>query len=361
MLSEIDVRHFRLFSQLKIDDLARVNLIVGLNNSGKSTLLEAIFLLMSQNNPSALLELLSLRGETVYLNDRNQKPSGRGFQSSHVFWGHQLTPNNRIDISGVNLDRKQLRIYLEPRQVSLFESHPFESGVADLDTATANLVIDYGEHQRYTLPVDGDGILLERYIRTPRTGRSGQDTPVNLVTTEYLDYEQIARLWDQITLTDKEMKVVEALQILEPKVQRISFTSQRTSNSGILVKIQDETVPVPLGSLGDGMRRILALIASLVNSENGILLVDEIDAGLHYSILEDVWRLIFDTAERLNLQVFATTHSGDCVKAFSKVSQHYEEKAGRLLRMEQHGNKQKAVDYQADELAIALLEEIEVR
>jgi len=54
MLSEITVRKFRLFSHLKINNLARVNLIVGLNNSGKSSLLEAIFLLASKNNPSAL-------------------------------------------------------------------------------------------------------------------------------------------------------------------------------------------------------------------------------------------------------------------------------------------------------------------
>jgi len=267
----------------------------------------------------------------------------------------------QIEISGVNLNRQQLRIYLDSKQPSLFESHAFDADMADLEASVANLVIDYGEQQRYSLPVDDEGIFQERYARVARTGRGGQDTPVNLVTTDYLDYEQIARLWDQITLTDKENKVVEALKILEPKVQRISFTSQRTSNSGILVKIEGEAIPVPLGSMGDGMRRVLAIIASLVNSENGVLLVDEIDTGLHYSTMEDIWRVVFDTAERLNLQVFATTHSGDCVKAFSKVSQIYEEKSGRLLRMEQHGDNQKAIDYQTNELAIALLEEIEVR
>jgi predicted ATP-dependent endonuclease of OLD family len=76
--------------------------------------------------------------------------------------------------------------------------------------------------------------------------------------------------------------------------------------------------PIPLGSMGDGMRRILTLAMCAVNVENGFLLIDEIDTGLYYEVQADMWRLILETAQRLDVQVFATTHSWDCVSAFQE-------------------------------------------
>jgi hypothetical protein len=70
--------------------------------------------------------------------------------------------------------------------------------------------------------------------------------------------------WDGITLTPKEESVVAALQILEPNVERISFTSSQSYNSGILLKIRGQHTPIPLGSMGDGMRRILTLAMAAV-------------------------------------------------------------------------------------------------
>lgn len=87
--------------------------------------------------------------------------------------------------------------------------------------------------------------------------------------------------------------------------------------------------PEPLGNLGEGMNRMLALAIGLVRSADGILLVDEIENGLHYSVQPDLWRMIFETAQELNVQVFATTHSYDCVQAFERVAQ---EEAKALVR-----------------------------
>ena len=71
--------------------------------------------------------------------------------------------------------------------------------------------------------------------------------------------------------------------------------------------------------MGDGIWRLLALALSLVRARRGVLMIDEIDTGLHYSALEDMWRLVGLTAKRLDIQVFATTHSSDCWKALAAV------------------------------------------
>ena len=71
--------------------------------------------------------------------------------------------------------------------------------------------------------------------------------------------------------------------------------------------------------MGDGINRILTIILSMVNVENGYFFIDEFENGLHYSVQKDLWKMIFYLAEKLNIQVFATTHSSDCINAFQEV------------------------------------------
>jgi predicted ATP-dependent endonuclease of OLD family len=99
----------------------------------------------------------------------------------------------------------------------------------------------------------------------------------------------------------------------------------------------------------------------LVNARNGLLLVDEIENGLHYSAQLDVWRLINRLASRLNVQVFATTHSWDCIESFQKAAQEDTQNEGILIRLESKKGKIVATLFDEKELGIATREQIEVR
>ncbi len=79
-----------------------------------------------------------------------------------------------------------------------------------------------------------------------------------------------------------------------------------------MVKCTGVKSRIPIGSLGDGIWRMLGLILVLVRSQDGVVLIDEIDTGLHFTVLSNMWKLVYETAKRLNVQVFATTHSNDC-------------------------------------------------
>jgi hypothetical protein len=251
-------------------------------------------------------------------------------------------------------DRSQRR---EPDQPSMF--------VDDEDATEGRIewmVFERNGHdgEGVRLRITEDGLLIDRPVTGRRVlhprGRS------RFMTTNYMGFDELAALWDKITLTPKEEKVIESLRILEPAVERISFTSSQTSNSGILLKLRQEEGPVPLGSMGDGMRRILAVSASLVSVDNGTLLVDEIDTGLYHRVIADMWRLVIETADKQDAQVFATTHSWDCVKAFrSALVDSSNPQAGCLVRMERSGDRVKAVRYSVDDLDIAVEEGIEVR
>jgi AAA15 family ATPase/GTPase len=110
-------------------------------------------------------------------------------------------------------------------------------------------------------------------------------------------------------------------------VNRPSF--QRSAK----VKMADAPRPVPLNSLGDGMLRVLQLALKLFSAKGGFLLIDEFENGLHFSVQEKIWALLFDMAEKLDIQVFATTHSWDCIESFTKVAVSRQDIDGVLFRM----------------------------
>ena len=163
-------------------------------------------------------------------------------------------------------------------------------------------------------------------------------------------------------LTDLEQEVVDALKIIDPGIAAISMIGTDRNGDTRRAMVRSEKIgrPVPLRSFGDGMNRLLDIVLSLVNAENGILLIDEFENGLHYSVQPDVWRMIFALSQKLNIQVFATTHSKDTVHAFQKAAGESPEDA-ILLRLTRRGEDIFTSVAGKDELEIATRHDIEVR
>ena len=109
------------------------------------------------------------------------------------------------------------------------------------------------------------------------------------------------------------------------------------------------------------MNRMFGLALALVNAKDGLLLIDEIDTGLHYSVLPDMWKLVFEVARQLNVQVFATTHSWDCIQAFSQAQQEQTEADSLLLRLNNDNGEAYAEIYDKRQISIATRQTIEVR
>jgi AAA15 family ATPase/GTPase len=114
--------------------------------------------------------------------------------------------------------------------------------------------------------------------------------------------------------------------------------------------------------MGEGMKQMLNLVMAAVTVENGILLVDEIESGLYYDVQADMWRLLMEVAQELNIQIFATTHSWDCVRGFAAaLSDTKESEVGKLFRLDWRGELIRAIDYPAEQLKKAVDYGIEVR
>src|SRR5262249_16235635 len=111
----------------------------------------------------------------------------------------------------------------------------------------------------------------------------------------------------------------------------------------------------------DGTWRMLALAIALSRAKDGILLVDEIDTGLHYTVMADMWKLISETAKVLNVQVFATTHSYDCVHSLAAICHSDVEQNSEVTLQRIEPNKKRAVPFSESEIRIAAERLIEVR
>lgn len=368
MLRDLTIQNYRCFQDFHIDDLARVNLIVGMNNSGKTSLLEAVYLLVNQDNPQRLSYLLHRRGEVIEQVTSEMPGEPPRYQIyydiRHLFYGHTPSLEQKISF-GSKTD------YIRPLQIYIARHQQQPLSAQYLSVSAFNLIFSLAQGQPFTIPLNSDLLIDARWFQQllssnpyPNPLLPNIDLITNrawFIPSSNLKIQDLSFMWNRIALTPEEDKVMKALRILQPDIERISFVTQPNFNRGILLRRADQ-YPIPIGTMGEGMYRILNLAMAAVTVENGFLLVDEIETGLHYEKQTDMWRFILQVAEQLNIQVFATTHSWDCICAFQEALDELDDQSvGKLFRLSQKGDKIVPVEYTPEELSAAVRQSIEVR
>ncbi|MEE4082028.1 AAA family ATPase [Pseudomonas viridiflava] len=314
MIKDFRIKNFRHFEDVRLDNLKRVNLFVGKNSAGKSALLEALLLFFTQMSDKHLPEIHAGRQENwEQRNDVVEKSTLR-----HLFRNHKLPQPGEpgFSLESSNDPRSfeaTIRGYQSEADGNLTSFRLIEDELLEVDPDYVEpfLVLqkDYQIHRLMRLSRYGDG-------RRFRVSRQESTPAAYFVPTRGVTDEEVAALWDAISLTDAEAEVISGLKLIEPSVEGVAFVGYRAQERVALIKLSNHSEPVSLKSLGDGMSRILQIILSLVNAKNSVLLIDEFENGLHWGVQKDVWSLVFNLAERLNVQVFATTHSRDCIEGF---------------------------------------------
>ena len=371
VLDSLEIKNFRAFKHLRIEHLGRVNLIVGKNNVGKSSVLEALWLYSVQGEPDILLRILQRRNvikrrdisepvdEATLLDDRLS--SLRYLFYNYPDVKRDQRDSRSIQFGPVSSEENAIRVtvcYIV-REEGHFSAKFREIRPSD-DILSANVFYGLAIHIGLNPPtyVMLQNNILPRYLKDWH----GLE-PVNCfqLWSEGLTSDMTALLWDSIALTDAQGDVIAAMQIIAPGLMAINFVAGQGSGRIPIAKIANIEIPVPLLSLGEGMSRMFGIILALVNAKDGILLIDEVDTGLHYSVLPDLWKLIFEVAHRLNVQVFATSHSWDCIQAFQLAADDNKEEEGVVIRLENRDGEVSPIIFDERKLNIAVREHIEVR
>lgn len=364
-LSSFGINGFRAFEHLELAKLGRVNLFTGKNNVGKSSLLEALWVYASQGSPSVLLSILEGRDESDPV--PALRPSEMDIKSmmtsvSSLFFGRvgfsADRPSPKLQI-GPSINPLRIKFLWvtenlnENGRTTIREAKTLD----DLADAVPGLQIEYGDTVRLAS-------FQHFFTRNSQFLSTKFERNCVFVPAGGLSKSVISQYWDTTTLGPLENSVLDALRILEPGIERINLVGSAKSTNfrdrTPIVKMRSFESPFPLRSLGEGMNRMFGLALALVNAQDGLLLVDEVESGLHYSVLPEMWKFIFEAAKRLNVQVFATTHSWDCIDGFQQAAAQSEDE-GMLIRLENKKGKIISTYFDEKELSIATREQIEVR
>jgi AAA15 family ATPase/GTPase len=371
ILNSLEIREFRAFKHIRINGLGQVNLIVGKNNVGKSSILEALRIYAHRGSLALIQNILRERDE-VRLNTRSINNISTQINAMRYLF-HGMSEMNDdfpvIKIGPLNVEDQTLSLRLNSiKQLSFLsdiENEVNESIREDVDiyskesskSISFELMIQYGLNNNVVYP-----------IYRGSSGSISSYAPLNIPLINYsfipsggLTKRKLARLWDNVILTDLEALVISSLQIIAPELERLNFLLEGERDPIPVVRLKNLPTRVPLGSLGEGMNRMFGIALSLVDARDGILLIDEIESGLHYSVQTDMWRLIFETARRLNIQVVATTHSWDCIQGFQQAAQEDKLAEGVLIRLGRRKGDIVSTVYSEEELEIVTREQIEVR
>jgi hypothetical protein len=369
----VKIEGYRGLAHFEMGDLGRINLLVGRNNSGKTSVLEALHLLSYGGDITALWQLCGRRGER-FSDERDARYGPENeIDVSHLFAGHELLFGSRFTISARNQSPERtvaFEIIERPKQESgqQVPVTAVEEGV--LRPRMALRISSGSRSPARLITLTPRGGINYDYVDTPRrppgAARRPQDsTPTShLISTDSLNGNELTRLWDRIQLTPQEALVLEALKFIDPEIQQIRATGAARffgDRGGFIIKRSDYKQPFPLGSLGDGAWRMLAMAIVLTQCTDGVLLIDEIDTGLHYTVMSDMWKLIFNAANEFNVQVFATTHSYDCVHSLATICQSEVTANSQVTIQRIDPRRKRAVPFTEAEIKIAAERQIEVR
>lgn len=371
-IATLAIERFRALRQLKIEGLGRINLITGRNNTGKSSVLEALRILAADASPTVILNILRYREEDFGDTEDSSRPIDAEslFQMSSLFHGFpqvsdSLDPIVIESIGGQRPMRLTMQVgwFSEEREADgTRRMVPQQKGLS-VEGEFFLLMVVEGRRGRRLFPLDFSSRRDQLRPRLVRSDFIDEPRPACIFVSPY-GVERtgiLGALWDKIALSDHEKDVVEALRIIDPEISAVSMVGGKGPQMRTaIVRAAGLSRPVPLRSFGDGLNRLFGIALSLVNARDGLLLIDEFENSMHYTVQIKVWRAIFSLASRLDIQVFATSHSWDAIEAFQKAAAEDPEE-GVLIRLSRSGDDVIPTLFREDELAIVTRDQIEVR
>lgn len=330
-LDTFTIKAFRGLENLTLVGLGRFNLLIGGNNSGKTSVLEAVRIFCNPRDPDELLR--------VALSRVSQTPFATYALPAYILW---LFPCKKTDPDGI--ETSPVRLVGEgscPMRSLELGSTPVEGLPSDeelayvtkrggrLETAPESPMSGIQISMRATFsgakyPLPTSEITTRYWAGLPFWSPRKRVTPAMpsafVQGTEHRASELPLVRFSELS-RPQETQLIELARLFDPEVTdiRIRVAQKGTPRLSIEHARLGDT---PLMTFGDGMRRVIFLATSLFAAQGGFLLLDEIESGIHPFVMPKVLQWLLDAARSLDVQIVATTHSLEAVDAVLHAARH---------------------------------------
>ena len=290
MVHKISIQNFRCFENSDFEDFKQINLITGKNNVGKTALLEAINLGLT---PLKINHIQHLRMD----NTEFYKPR-TALSNNLTSVYNSLYFNTTILNLSISVNENKLEIVKD--KLIQNEYNP------RLLTAHVNNKLYYSIDSKL------DVNILDKSIEFKENNYLSFTKHLTVRCTDCLD------LFSKLIEKRRKSEIIKLLQVIDPFIEDIELTS--IPKLGFQLARKNENF-LPLGMFGDAVQRMLNLALVILDfDKEGVLLIDEIENGIHYLNQEAFWEAIFKIAQNTKIQIFATTHSLDMICAFKNIA-----------------------------------------
>ena len=366
---KINISKFRGIKELELEDCKTINIIVGKNNCCKTSVLEAIFLLSATYNPGLIVQIVKRRSHTIKENDLSfifykfnfsDPPEITARKATDAYYKLKIKPEYGNIRQPYSSD--QFTIKIKPEYKNIRQPYSDQFTIAETDPVVNTLASHFTikEPQREKIDFvprvkveNGGGLSFEQPV-------DGEDKLRGVyITNEVFLSDHIKKELSRLIADKKLQKIIEALRLVDKNVRDISFVG----DNEVYVDMGIDKL-VPLSLAGDGLQRILVLTLALYKARGGILLIDEIETGFHFSVLESFWETVHKLANKFNVQIFATTHNIETLKSLNKRAKLKEsfKKAVRGYAIDRNNKGVlKAFKYNFQEFNFAVEHDIEIR
>lgn len=312
MFNQIEIYNFRGIREARIGELGQINLFWGKNNCGKSSLLDAVFLVSGMSNPVLPLTINQMRQ-----------------------WGNVSLDGLKVNFFGFDT-QSPIRIVATDGERRELTIDTVEAGPAQVNLSggiegnlSSTVPTSYGLRLHYSL--DGGSFESSLYFDPTQDDESATRTIDNAYQERlkcvYLspkyDFQASLQGLTNILQNKDEQFILDGLRLIEPGVRDFTFTA------GEMYVDIGASKRLPVNVMGDGARKIVSLLTAIYDCPGGLLLVDELSNGFHYSVMPSLWKVVAYAARRNNTQVFATTHDIDSMKGLRTMALN-EPEADRL-------------------------------
>lgn len=302
-VKHINIEQYKCFSDFSSEGFKRVNLISGKNNVGKTALMEALFVNVHGHSIQDVIDGLGI----IYI------------------LRHQIDESNEVENSLES-------IWSKSNSVSL--------------SSNVNK-ITYGRYDQevvrtYRVKINGESTTISKkdlkdLIGGPARMLAGGACYISSLRDSQ---KEIITSFTAIQKKDREEDVYRILKSFDNSIENVKIIG----GDSIQCKVAEENGGFSYRSIsefGDGLRHYIAVIADIFKSENNYLFIDELDNGIHYSSLDQLWKVILLLSKELNVQVFVTTHSKECIESYCRVAEKLNDKDITFTTLVK--NKEKAV------------------